>query len=133
VGSIKSCAKLLWWSMLPDQSIWLFAWILSPLEKGCSFFFFLLRFIYSCILCICVLSSWWSEEGIRSHYRYFWTNLWLLRIELRTSGRAASALKLWAISPAWETLLNLRVSFGPPIMTGMSFLRLSWTCRSERS
>ena len=41
------------------------------------------------------------EEGIRSHYRWLWATMWLLGIELRTSGRAAvSALNHWAISPA---------------------------------
>jgi hypothetical protein len=39
-------------------------------------------------------------EGIRSHYRWLWATMWLLGSELRTSGRAASALNRWAISPA---------------------------------
>jgi hypothetical protein len=30
------------------------------------------------------------EEGIGSHYRWLWATLWLLGIELRTSGRASS-------------------------------------------
>ena len=46
------------------------------------------------------LSSDTSEENIRSHYRWLWAIMWLLGIELRTSGRAVSALNLWAISPA---------------------------------
>jgi hypothetical protein len=32
------------------------------------------------------------EEGIRSCYRWLLAIMWLLGIELRTSGRAASAL-----------------------------------------
>jgi hypothetical protein len=40
------------------------------------------------------------EEDIESHYRWFWVTMWLLGIELRTSGRAVSALSYWAISPA---------------------------------
>jgi hypothetical protein len=40
------------------------------------------------------------EEGIRSHYRWLSATMWLLGIELRTSGRAVSALNHWAISPA---------------------------------
>jgi hypothetical protein len=39
------------------------------------------------------------EEGIRSHYRWLWATMWLLGIELRTSGRSATALNHWAISP----------------------------------
>ena len=46
------------------------------------------------------LSSDTPEEGIRSHYRWLWTTMWLLGFELRISGRAVSALKCWAISPA---------------------------------
>jgi hypothetical protein len=38
------------------------------------------------------LSSDTPEEGIRSHYRWLWATMWLLGIELRTSGRAASVL-----------------------------------------
>ena len=45
------------------------------------------------------------EEGIRSHDRWLWATMWLLGIELRTSGRAASALNGWAISPAHQMYL----------------------------
>ena len=37
------------------------------------------------------------EEGIDSHYRWLWATVWLLGIELRTSGRAVSALNSWII------------------------------------
>jgi hypothetical protein len=47
-------------------------------------------YIYACI----------PEEGIGSHYRWLWATMWLLGIELRTSGRTDSALNLWAISLA---------------------------------
>ena len=40
------------------------------------------------------------EEGVRSHYGWLWATMWLLGFELRTFGRAVSALTLWAISPA---------------------------------
>jgi hypothetical protein len=46
------------------------------------------------------LSSETPEEGIGSHYRWFWATMWLLGIELRNSGRAVSAFNRWAISPA---------------------------------
>jgi hypothetical protein len=45
------------------------------------------------------LSSYIPEEGKGLHYRWLWATMWLLGIELRTSGRAASALNCWAISP----------------------------------
>jgi len=43
---------------------------------------------------------WPAKEVTGSHYRWLWAAMWLLGIELRTSGRAASALNHWAISPA---------------------------------
>jgi hypothetical protein len=46
------------------------------------------------------------EEGTRSHYRWLWATMWLLGIELRTSGRAVGALNRWAISPAPETVFQ---------------------------
>jgi hypothetical protein len=48
-----------------------------------------------------VLSSDTPEDGIGSHYKWLWATMWLLGIELRTSGRAVrfSALNHWAISP----------------------------------
>lgn len=46
------------------------------------------------------LSSDTPEEGTVSHYRWLWATMWLLGIELRSSGRAASALNCWDISPA---------------------------------
>jgi hypothetical protein len=50
------------------------------------------------------------EEGIRSHYRWLSPTMRLLGIELRTSGRASSALNHWAISPVLvEVLKNLRI------------------------
>jgi hypothetical protein len=45
------------------------------------------------------LSSDTPEEGIGSHYKWLSATMWLLGFELRTSGRALSALKRWAISP----------------------------------
>jgi hypothetical protein len=38
-------------------------------------------------------------RNTRSHYRWLWATMWLLGIELRTSGRAAGALNRWATSP----------------------------------
>jgi hypothetical protein len=53
-----------------------------------------------------LLSSDTREEGIRYHYRWLWATMWLLGFELRTFGRAVSALILWAISPALEFFLT---------------------------
>jgi hypothetical protein len=46
------------------------------------------------------LSSDTPEEGIISCNGWLWATKWLLGIELRTFGRAVSALNCWAISPA---------------------------------
>jgi hypothetical protein len=45
------------------------------------------------------------EEGIWSHYRWLWTTMWLLGIELRTSGKAVTALNHWAIALASDLYL----------------------------
>jgi hypothetical protein len=47
------------------------------------------------------LSSDTSEGGIQSHCRWMWATMWLLGIELRTSGRAVSPLNHWATSLAY--------------------------------
>jgi hypothetical protein len=60
------------------------------------------------------LSSDTPEEGIRSYYRWLWATVWLLEIELRTSGRAGSALSHWAISPAHFVFFKDRVSLCSP-------------------
>ena len=49
-----------------------------------------LGFIYIFILCMSDLFSCTPEEGIGFHYRWLWTTVWLLGIELRTFGRAAN-------------------------------------------
>ena len=69
--------------------------------------FFFLRFI--CLLCTQYYACMYActtEEGTRSHYRWLWVTIWLQGIELRTSGRAASALYLRAISPAQTEFLS---------------------------
>jgi hypothetical protein len=53
------------------------------------------------------------EEGTRSHYRWLWATMWLLGTELRTSGRAVSALNLWAISPAHFIFIYLFFKIQP--------------------
>jgi hypothetical protein len=50
------------------------------------------------------------EKGIRSHYRWLWATMWLLGIELRTSGRAVRALNRWAISPALDNWFLMKRS-----------------------
>jgi hypothetical protein len=53
------------------------------------------------VLCMSTMlrSSNTPVEGIRFYYRWLWATMELLGIELRTSGRAVSALNCWAISP----------------------------------
>jgi hypothetical protein len=62
--------------------------------------------LHICIICISAHSSCTPEESIRSHHRWLWATMWLLRIELGTSGKASSALNLWAISPAPQVFNN---------------------------
>ena len=76
--------------------------------------FFKKRIIYLLFVSTLSLSSDTPEEGVRPHYRWLWATMWLLGFELRTSGRAVSALNHWAISPArvawfliWESELHV--------------------------
>jgi hypothetical protein len=50
------------------------------------------KFIYLIYVSILSLSSDTPEEGIGAHYRWLWATMWLLGIELRTSGKAVSVL-----------------------------------------
>ena len=53
-----------------------------------------------CLWCSACMYSCRLVKDTRSHYRWLWATMWLLRIELRTSGRADTALNFWVISPA---------------------------------
>jgi len=64
----------------------------------------ILGFIYFMCMTILSLASDTKEEGIRSHYKWLWSTMWLLGINLRTSGRAVSTINLWAISLAQHFL-----------------------------
>ena len=52
----------------------------------------ILKIYLSCIQCSACMYACRPEEGIRTHYRWLGATMWLLEIELRTSGRAVSAL-----------------------------------------
>jgi hypothetical protein len=74
-----------------------------PLALACllctsSILFFKIYFLFIWVHCSCLQTH--NRRGIRSHCRWLWATMWLLGIELRTSGRAVSALNHWAISPA---------------------------------
>jgi hypothetical protein len=63
---------------------------------------------YRCIYLLyiqCSAYMYTPEESTRSHFRCLWATMWLLEIELRASGKAVSALNLWAISPALRYLI----------------------------
>jgi len=70
---------------------------LTTKNKNLFLDLFIYLLIYECFICIYTCMP---EEGIRSLYRWLWATVWLLGIELRTSGRAVSALNRWTISPA---------------------------------
>jgi len=83
--------------------------------------------MYLLILCVwvhCSLSSDTPEEVIGSHYRWLWVTMWFLGFELRTSGRAVSALNHWAISPA-PNLYVFRVVLYV-FLPNVTFLLFSW-------
>jgi hypothetical protein len=69
----------------------------------------------------------------RFHYRWLLTTMCLLVIEFMTSGRAASALNFWAISPALSHVL-LTIAFTVcTTVSGYQFpLHMGLTCCSER-
>jgi hypothetical protein len=67
-----------------------------------SFLFYFLK-IYLFISCMwvhCCYLQTHQKRALDPHYRWLWATMWLLGIELRTSGRAVSVLNHWAISPA---------------------------------
>jgi hypothetical protein len=67
------------------------------------------RFIYLFMYEYTAVASDTPEEGISSHYRCLCATMWLLGIELKTSGGAVSALNCWAISPAISYVLIYKV------------------------
>jgi hypothetical protein len=80
-------------------------------EMNHSFFFKDLFYAHEYIVAV--------FRHIRSHSRWLWATKWLLRIEVRTSGRAVSALNHWATSPAWEPIFL-------KIFSSFTFQMLSW-------
>jgi hypothetical protein len=71
------------------------------------YYLFFLRFIYLLITqCPACIYACKPGESTSPHYRWLWATMWLVGIELMTSGRADSASNLWAISPALHYLLS---------------------------
>ena len=68
--------------------------------------------IFTCVYCSCFSDI--PEEGIRSQYRWLWATMWVLGFELRTSGRAASALNHWAFSPTFVFQMLSTFLVSPP-------------------
>ena len=112
-----------WNILLPLWSFYSVIFLLycSKVSSYSSLFF--LRYIYFTCMNTLLLFSDTPEEATDPHYRWLWATMWLLGIELRTSGRAVSALNLWAISPALA--LNCCWSFHFGLLVGrISFLPL---------
>jgi len=64
-----------------------------------SFPFFLnIYLFYVCEYTVSIFMH--TRRGYQILFRWLWATMWLLGFELRTSGRAVSALNHWAISPA---------------------------------
>jgi hypothetical protein len=79
------------------------------------------------------ISSDTPEEGIVSHYRWLLATMWLPGIELRTSGRAVSALNHWAISPAliFDVLKHFSLKLHHYFYLKWTYGR--WHCSEKRS
>jgi hypothetical protein len=101
-----------------NLALWKSNQVLKWLSYCSSSIFNLVKFIYSLIYLFKIyyiymstlyLSLGTTEKGIRSHYRCLWATMWLLGIELRTSGRAVNVLNCWAITPA--PIFNFMLSF----------------------
>ena len=62
----------------------------------------LFDFFFAFCFCFCFacMSVWGCQITWHHSYRHLWTAMWILETEPGTSRRAASALDLWAISPA---------------------------------
>jgi hypothetical protein len=84
----------------PPSELWTaHGWIGRTLSLESFLFLLFSLFLKICLFILCI-----GVLCLRaSHYRWLWATMWLLGIELRTSGRATSALNCWAISPAPET------------------------------
>ena len=96
-------------TMFPPQPLYFeenYAFLkLGPMYSLFCLVCFFLKYLFIYLFIMCTIFSfcmyvWRPEEGTRPHYRWLWATMWLLGIELRTFGRAGSALNLWAISPA---------------------------------
>ena len=98
------CQRSLGWGPRLDSCWALNVWWLKLLV-------FFLRFIYFLYVSTLYLSSDTLEEGIRSHYRCLWDTMWLLGIELRTSGKGVSAFNHWVISQAPSCVIFKNNSF----------------------
>ena len=91
-----------------------------------SFGILVLLIFFIWVHCSC-LQTHTSRVCIRSHYRWLWSTMWLLGIELRTYVRAVSALNLWVISPApwfsyipWTSWFHLSTLYLVPLHGGLS-------------
>ena len=70
------------------------------MSLSCFVFKDLLIYFISCMWIHCHCLQTHQKRTSDTHYRGLWATKWLLGIEFRTSGRAVSAFKHWAISPA---------------------------------
>jgi hypothetical protein len=139
---IWMCAQECTHTLMHSSLLFRFSFFFNGLGHHCLtnfYIHFLLRFIYF-IWVYLTLSSDTPEEGIGSQYRWLWATMWLLGIELRTSGRAVGALNHWAISPAplqifyakfWHTLekpqaLGCSKHYNVPIWLWQQNLRASY-------
>jgi hypothetical protein len=81
-----------------------------------------------CTTCMQCLQK--PEEGTRSplnwSFRWLWAVRWMLGIELRSSGRAASTLTCWAISPALNYCFQMIVKYGNHCLSQWRTQGIAW-------
>ena len=84
---------------LPTGHLWALPTVVRTVRTQLFKKYLFLFYVHWCFLTACI-----SVKGYRIpwnwSYRQLWAAMWMLGIEPWSSGRAASALSCWAISPA---------------------------------
>jgi hypothetical protein len=112
-----------WYQPLPQLAA------ISVWESKTDFFWK----IYLLCVNILLLSLDTREEGIRFHYRCLWATMWLLGIELRTSGRPLSHLSSHPTPPNRFCISDFSLALSIPFsyLPGLEFGRALGTSLSN--
>ena len=96
-------------------------------------FFFIkinLFILYMWVHCSC-LQTHQKREGIWSHYRRLWATMWLLGIELRTSGRDQPVLLSHLSEPSLQPHILKNVFITNTLENKAHFLQRVWLTHSQ--